>query len=184
MDFLGRFRLRSAGGFFRSGLMRFFVVWALGLALGCILAPPPTEGATQTLVVMKLGWIPRLILVSAPLALAAFAVYIGEVRLIFLVAFLKALQFSYCGSFLYGMYGSAGWLVRLLCQFADVVAMPAFCWFCIGHISENRKLQKRGLALSAAWIAASAAVDHFVIVPFLANLIDISLEGSLLPCWI
>ena len=96
MVLLGRFRLQAIAAYIRSREFHFIAIWTLGLVLGAILAPQPSvplDAILQHLMVSKAGLIPRLIGVSAPLAIAAFAAYLGEVRLLLSVAFLKAFLF-------------------------------------------------------------------------------------------
>ena len=53
--------------------------------------------------------------------------------------FFKAFSLGYCISGVCILYGSAGWLVRLLLLFSSTVSAPVLYWFWLRHISGAKK---------------------------------------------
>ena len=171
MAYLKCIQLQAVRSLVRSRSFQFFILWTLGLLLGNLLSPPATIAVPDP----QLSWggalIPRLVVISCPLALAGLAVQFSCVELLLLVSIWKAICYSYCGAFLYSLFGSAGWLMRFLYQFADIFAVPVFCWFCIRYISGKRPLRKSELLICLIVTLAAGAADHFLVVPFLANIL-------------
>lgn len=106
-----------------------------------------------------------------PLLFSAFAVYISQIWLLVPIAFWKAFQFSYVGMGVMAAFGSAGWLIRLLMMFSDILMLGVLWWYWLRALSG-----RRGCALVVSLVPFSAAVliaslDYSVISPFLADMI-------------
>ena len=152
------------------------VVWSLGLLLGAVFSPGPGnalfalahwEGSS------RVPLISHLATVSLPLLLTAYVVSIRKPHFLLVISFIRAFQFTFCGGFIYSLYGSAGWLVRLLLQFTDIFSVPILCWFSLRHISGDRGLNKKDFRISLALTLIVGCIDYFAISPFFARLIDI-----------
>lgn len=171
-----RFQPSTVFRWFCSNCMLFGIVWTLGLILGAFLAPQsgdPFFSLMRPYFSGRVSIVSHLIMVCLPLMLAAYAVYIHKPKLLLFVAFLKAFHFSFCSCLLDSCFGTAVWLLRFLFQFADIFAVPVFCWFCIRQLSGNCSLQKKDLVISAVLTLLFAVVDAVVIAPFLTKLINI-----------
>ena len=177
-----RFRLHCVISWLSSPAVLLVIFWTAGLLLGALLAPAaadPLFSLMRPEFTGRVSIVSELITAILPLLLAAYAVNIHNTRLLILISFCRAFLFSYCGCFLYRIYGSAGWLVRSALQFADVLSVPVFCWFCIRQVNRGAGLCKRDLTVSVVLTLIAACLDSLIIAPFFANLIDIGLEGSL-----
>ena len=170
------FRSSSVFRWLRSNTVLLWIVWIIGLLLGALLAPAPSDPSfflIRPYLSGEVSIVSHLTAVSLPLLLAAYAVNINKPILILLISFLKAVHFSYCGCLIYTIYGSAGWLVRFLFQFADIFAVPVFCWFCIRQLSGTSKYQNRERMVCIGLTFFFAITDILLISPFLAKLLHI-----------
>ena len=106
-----------------------------------------------------------------PLLFSAFAVYICQIRLLFPIVFVKAFCFSFVAMGIDSAFGSAGWLVRILLLFGSGFSLPILWWFWNRLLASkpDRILSDFVTAMTA--IAVIACFDHWMIAPFLANLI-------------
>ena len=107
-----------------------------------------------------------------PLLFSAFAVYIGQRWLIFLIAFVKAFLFAFLGIGIMNAFGSAGWLVRWLLMFSDSFTLPLLWWFWLRAFSDRRTTSLRFAALIAAAAIIIGSFDYTVVSPFAAMLIS------------
>jgi len=171
-----RFRLHIFTRWLRSDIAILVSFWFAGLFLGAYLAPTaadPLFTLVHPVISGRVSVISGLITASLPLLLAAYAVNIHKPKLLFFIIFLKAFHFSFCGGLIYSIFGTAGWMLRLLVQFTDIFTVPVFCWFCIRHSLGRVGLNKKDLIISLSLTLLAASIDYLVIAPFFANLIDI-----------
>lgn len=111
-----------------------------------------------------------LCMTSLPFLFSAFAVFLSCPWLIFPVALVKGFSFSFAAMGLMHAFGSAGWLIRLLSCFADVVTIPLLYWFwCSCFRLEDRLLGHR-CVLAASLLLLAGSIDSCLIAPFLAGL--------------
>lgn len=150
------------------------LIWSAGLLLGIFLA---NEAPATTLSMMRTPDYPRVsiiglvLIVAFPLITSAIAVRLCFPLLCFIFAFLKAICFSYCASCISVVYGSAGWLVRLLLVFSDSCAIAVFLWFCFRHIAGNRGAIKRDTIICVSLTVLFCCVDYYVVSPFVEILL-------------
>lgn len=105
-----------------------------------------------------------------PFLIAAFAVYISAPQILYSILFLKIMLFCWCGCGIYAVFGSAGWLVRMLLQFTDCCMVPVLCWFCLRHSSGSHVFLWRDFSVCIAIAGIIGIIDYSVISPFLATL--------------
>ena len=110
--------------------------------------------------------------VFLPFLFSAFAVYLGKPKLIYFICFIKAALFSFGSFTALTAFASAGWLVRFLLQFSDIVMLPAFCWFSLRCITDTG-LFKRDFSICLFLFLLIGSLDYCMVSPFLAMLIDI-----------
>ena len=150
------------------------IIWLFGLLLGAIIAV--ASGDTFFLL-MRTAASSRVSIVGLiacsylPFLFSAYAVYIGKFQLLYLCCFFKALLFALCACASLFAYDSAGWLVRILLQFSDILLLPVLCWFAIRQISGLNTL-KRDFSLCTACFVVAGSLDYCVVSPFLVLLID------------
>ena len=152
----------------------FCLIWTTGFLLGMVLAAG-LDGSFFSLMRPTLGGrvsiIRQLAALSLPFLLAAFAVYANKLFWVYLLCFMKACGFTFCGMAINSAYGSAGWLVRILLQFSDMLTLPVFCWFCL-QILRKKSVILNDLIICAIFAATFVCIEHFAVLPFLAELID------------
>ena len=107
-----------------------------------------------------------------PFLLAALAVFLRRYRLLYAICFCKALLFAWSGSCVLAVFGSAGWLVRLLYQFSDLFFVPVLCWFSLRHISGLRLPEKRRVLFLMVLAVAVGSLDYCLVSPYLVRLIN------------
>lgn len=151
----------------------FVLSWTSGLLVGSLAAlftdPISLSGMREA--VTRGVSIPGSFVASLiPFLAVAYTVFVSRPKWICLIAFIKAFSFSYIGLLIHIVFGSAGWLVRCFFQFSGLCAAPVFCWFCARHISGAHETVRRDLRFVSVLMAAIAAVDFFVIAPYLIYL--------------
>ena len=105
-----------------------------------------------------------------PFLIAAYAVNISGLWLLYTVCSCKLFFFAYTGALIWIAFGSAGWLVRSLFLFSDIILVPVLCWYgyrrAIGNLSE-----KNDFWLCIGIATATALIYCFSISPFLVKII-------------
>lgn len=137
--------------------------WALGLSLGgfgfryC----GSTLFSQMPLAVICQPSIFGLLISSIlPFLFSAFAVYIHAPWLIFGICFMKAFSLAYISSGIFAAFTTAGWLVRWLFLFTDLISTAALYHYCHRHISGVRKFSPICLAVYAAVLFLTIEVDY------------------------
>ena len=105
-----------------------------------------------------------------PLLCSAFAVYIGQPRLLFPIAFCKAFSFSCLGFGLLQCWSSAGWLICALVLFSSACSMPVLCWYWLRHLS-GHGFELLPLCAALGVLMVTGIVNYCLILPFLAAII-------------
>lgn len=148
--------------------------YLIGLISGVLFSMSASGALYSTMRTAVSGRVSVFGLLSAillPLLFSALAVYISKAWLLIPIAFCKAFLFAFLGIGIMASYGSAGWLIRILLMFSDILTMPLLWWYWLKALSG---------AHTRVWHAAAAAapalligsIDYCVISPFLANLIS------------
>lgn len=106
-----------------------------------------------------------------PFLLSAFAVFISEPWLLLPISFGKALLFSFISLCVLESFGSAGWLVRWLLMFSDLLFVPVLYWFWHRHISGEHCFSGSVSLLLLSLCILIGSIDFCYVSPYLANLI-------------
>ena len=106
-----------------------------------------------------------------PFLLSAFAVYLSCPWLLLPIAFCKAFLITFLGLGVLDAFGSAGWLIRFLLMFGDVITLPLLWWY-LYQVILRPASRVRCTLVAAVFSLAVGGLDHYVISPFLANLIS------------
>lgn len=152
------------------------VCGALSLIAGTLLT---ANADASILSLMRLATTSRVSIVCflalqlLPFLFVAYAAYISRTCFIYAVCSCKLFFFAYFGSLIRLSFGSAGWLVRGLFQFPDLILVPLLCWFSVRNIASGETLRKRELPICIGIVAATALINCFLISPFLTKIIDI-----------
>ena len=172
--------------FLKAKLAHFFVrpvssilissfCWILGLLLGFFFT---AHAGDSYLLLMRRAAFSQVSIsglaaaVLLPFLFAAFAASVSAPRLICAVCFGKAFFTASCASGILAAYGDAGWLVRSLLQFSDIVSLPLLCWFSMRHVAANRQGIRRDLMICLIPSVIAVMIDFVVVSPFLAMLIE------------
>lgn len=148
--------------------------WFLGLFSGVLFSMSASDSLGSTMRAAAGGCVSISGLLSAillPLLFSAFAVYIFKPTLLIPIAFLKAFVFAFLGVGILGAYGSAGWLIRLLLMFSDILMLPLLWWYWLRAFS-GPKRRVFDTSVAAVYALLVGSIDYCVISPFLANLIS------------
>jgi len=111
--------------------------------------------------------------VSFPFIISSFFAFLSLNQLLLPLCFLNAFSFGLFGQCVYLSYGSAGWLVRFLIQFPQILTAPFFCWFCIRHSFGKVSSLLRDFSICMVACALGVLMDYYIISPFLAKLLGI-----------
>lgn len=106
-----------------------------------------------------------------PFLFAAYVAYISKPWLIAVVCSLKLFSFAFVGYLIWAAFGSAGWLIRLLFLFTDLISVPVLIWFCLRKLCNSFWDHKEFWACVGITIAA-VVLDIFWVAPILAKMID------------
>ena len=150
-----------------------FAFGALGLMLGTLLA---ASADTSLFPLMRqVAFNPVSIVTSLaaqllPFLIAAYAVSISRPWLLTTVCSYKLFSFAYTGALIQIAFGSAGWLVRFLFLFSDIILVPCLCWYCFRRtMGEYDGKKDFGICVGIA--AATALISYLIISPFLAKIL-------------
>ena len=171
---MGNIFRRFVSIFFRnSSLLLLLLIWFLGLLLGSFLTAALGESfflLMRTAASSRVSIVGLIASSYLPFLFSAFAVYIGKPKLLYLCCFVKALLFASCAYASLTAFQSAGWLVRCLLQFSDILLVPALCWFSIQQVSGEGSL-RRDFSFCTVLFLLAGSLDYCVVSPFLVMLI-------------
>lgn len=147
----------------RSDFSLTVLFWLAGLLLGTFVFKPDLS-LMHPQFPNRVSIVSAIVTATFPFLLAALAVRINCKKLLWIICFLKAFSFAYCGALIWHTYGSAGWLIRFLLMFTDICTLPAFFWCCI-------RCSKKDFLVSLLFAVSAACINYSVISPFLAKII-------------
>ena len=106
-----------------------------------------------------------------PFVAAYFSVYFSKYGLLYPIGFLKTFSFSLCAMCIYRCFGSAGFLVRGLFQFTDILLLPVLYWYSLRHLTGV--ITKKDSFLCFFLFLGASYLEYRFVSPFLAMLIEI-----------
>ena len=154
----------------RSILLAF--TFLCGMILGCVIyqsAELESVRLMRSAVHGPVSIVGLLIVVLLPFLFSAVAVYISKPCLLLGVAFCKGLFFSLVSMGVMGAYGSAGWLMRFLLMFTDIVSMPVLVFFWL-HSGVSGRISLREILVILAICVCICGIDARIISPVLMGL--------------
>ncbi len=149
--------------------------WISGLLLGSTYSYGAGESyflLMRMAATSRVSIVGLLFLLYFPFLIAAYFALTLRPQSMLILCFCKAFIFACCGFAATSVFGTAGWMIRMLLQFSDCCIIPFFIWFCLRNISEPSVSIKWDLLLCSFVALFVAVLDFCVISPFLANLID------------
>ena len=145
--------------------------WTLGLAVGlCAMAASFLGPAFFQAADVLPSFFSIISVLLLPIVISLLVLFAGQRWLIFPLAFVKALAFSYVGWSVVITFGSAGWLIRLLMMFSDCASIPLLWWFWNKALTSEFDAMIPASVAAVVTILGISIVDCGVIAPFLLNL--------------
>ena len=149
----------------------FAFVWISGLSLGTVFAAVASNH--YFLMMHRAPSCPVTIVglaatVLLPFLFTAFAVYKNRHWMLFVICFTKAFIFAHSGFGIHAAYGSAGWLIRPLFQFSDLLTVPVLCWYSLQNLTKTASWRKREFWICLGIDILVCCLDLWYISPFLA----------------
>ena len=146
--------------------------WCLGFGFGVVLflyAGTPGVSLMRRIICGSVSIVSLIGIGLLPFLFTAFAVFLSELRLLFLICICKACLFAFVSMGICLAFSSAGWMMRPLLLFYDSIlcALLYFLWY---RLLTGRK---------ACWLLTIMAgilaggIEYCIISPFLAGLIKI-----------
>ena len=157
----------------RMDLVLLAFTWLAGFLSGLLFSLQPGMDA----VISRFSMITRLTIPGLmcillfPLALSCIAVF--KPQIFYLLSFLKALCFGYCSGCVLLMCVGAGWLVKFMLLFSDMLYHPCLFWFWIQHADGNREHLREHIVICLCIAIFIGLLDYFLVSPFLAMLLDL-----------
>lgn len=172
---MGRFLNLKWLCFQRKNRSPYLALWlSLGLIAGAVVAAAAGSALDSMIPAAadQVGSLSDLLIsVLLPFVLSAFAALMGELWLLYPIAFFKAFLVSFLGFGVMSVYGSAGWLIRCLLLFSECCTLPILILFWIRQLSgQGSRMTVTALAVFAAVLIGS--LDYCIVSPFLANVIS------------
>lgn len=107
-----------------------------------------------------------------PFLFSAFAVYTRSNFLLWMLCFIKGCLFAFVSMGVFAAYGNAGWLVRLLMMFSDLLCL-VFLWLCwIRCACTGFRNSLPAVAGCGCISAVIVGLDYLFVSPILAKLVE------------
>ena len=104
-----------------------------------------------------------------PFLIAAYAASISRLRLINIVCGCKLFLFAYTGSLIWSAFSAAGWLIRSLLLFSDVILVPCLCWYCFRLVMGDWD-ERKDFGICLGILVITALLNCLFISPFLVKI--------------
>ena len=164
--------LGAVPSLFRSPRVRLGFFWCMGLCTGSFAAVHTTCPLSSLMGAAASGGVSIIglfVSLCVPFMISVLCLRFHALILIYLTAFCKAVILGFCSCAVYCCFGSAGWLVRGLLLFSEIISCTALLWLVLKHISGSDHLL-RDSVLCGTVIAAAGLADYLAVSPFLAEL--------------
>ena len=107
-----------------------------------------------------------------PFLFSAFAVFISQLWLLYLIGFVRSFLFSFVSFGITVAFGSAGWLFRLLLMLGDCVTAPLLYLYMYRHLSSDSRFSAAEILRMIAITIFIGSIDYCYILPFVADMIN------------
>lgn len=160
--------------FRKSSVFLLAVFWTLGLGCGGYFFRLTGSNLASQMPLAAMGQpsiFGLLISFVLPFLCSAFAVYISASKLLFLIAFAKAVLFGFVTSAVCTAFGSAGWLVRVLLLFTDIGGVIFLFHYWVRHISGFRPFSAGAFVAYLVPVFCIVLADYYYISPLLQRVL-------------
>ena len=151
------------------------LVWLVGQVIGFY------SGSQVPISVVSLMCLPTFGQVSIvwlffsaafPFLLSFIALLFSIRHLLISTVFLKAYSFTYSICCIVTAFGSAGWLMQLLCFSTSTTGTLIFLWFIFSYPKYSKTQRSQCLLLCTVSIVSFVCFDYFAIAPFVSALLN------------
>ena len=152
-----------------SKILFLFLTWILGLTIGYIRGMQVGNTVSAYFSVAGHFYVSAFALavsVLLPLIISALAAFFIPFAL-YPIAFMKAFLYGLSIACLRVAFGSASWLMLILLTFTETISIPFYLCFWSSLLRQGRDALHRNLLITATAAVLAAAVDYYVISPFL-----------------
>lgn len=149
------------------------VSWSIGLICGiayAFQADSSFSSLMHSAALSPVSIVSLLIVLFLPFLISAIAVFLSRPVLLMPLAFTKAFSFGACAFAADLAFSSAGWLLRSMLMFSDLLTVPVLIWFWLRCLKGDRFRSCRDLAICAGFIVLIGNFDFYIVSPFLAML--------------
>jgi len=148
--------------------------WTCGLVFGCILyllTGPFVMLLMRGVLHGTVSIVSLLTSLLLPFLIAAFAVYISRPWLLILFGTAKACLLSFVSLGILLCYGSAGWLLRLMLMFSDLIGAVLLYGFISRHLRPGIRFCAGEVFALTSLCVLVGSIYFVYILPFLADMI-------------
>lgn len=146
------------------------IIWILGLCFGTYCANVSSDIVSflmPALLFQRLSISGMIFALFFPLVLSYTFCLLSARFMVFLLAFFKAVCFSYTLFFIYAYYGSCAWLIYSLLLFSEILASAIFLWLWIKLLTKSSFEIKIAFIYATLILSIVGLTDYFLIAPFL-----------------
>ena len=138
--------------------------WTVGLICGFLVFRCAGESAFYLIrqaVCSPVSIASLLISLMLPFLVSALAVYLSKPQFLLIIAFCKAFLMIYVSLCVCHVFGSAGWLVRILYMSGDILSTPLLyrCW--LKQIRQDSSFRFAGSTFFFLTVFVVGCVDYF-----------------------
>ena len=150
-----------------------FFTGAFGLLFGTLLAANADTSVFALMRRVEFSPVSIVMCLAAqllPFLIAAYAASISRLWLLCASCGCRLFSFAYTGALIWIAYGTAGWLVRLLFLFSDILLVPWLCWFCFRRVIREYE-EKKDLCICMGMTVIATLIDCLFISPFMVKIL-------------
>lgn len=175
ISFMARFLLHESPDSWRKGRTVFLALSFLaGLVSGILVffvAGESILSLMRSALYCPVSIVGLLCVTALPFLFSAIAVFLSEPWLMGPISFGKAFFFSLLSLGTMAGFGSAGWLVRWLLMFSDLMGLPLLYLYWQRHVSGMQAFSLMEAFVFASLFVLIGSIDYCLFSPLLAGLI-------------
>ena len=107
-----------------------------------------------------------------PFSISVFTVYMNYSHLLPGICFLKSTAYSFVSCLTLDLFGSAGWIMRLLAMFSGICHMVLLYWYWFRHCSDTRLFSYAETAVIVFMAVLIIGFDFLFVLPILGDILN------------
>ena len=149
------------------------VAWIAGLLSGCglFLSANIPLSLMRGVLDSSVSIVTMLTNLMLPFLLSAFAVYLSQPWMLILFGYLKLFLVGYVSLGITVSFDSAGWLLRMLILFADLISLPLLFWYQYKGVRGSMVCSPLFSSVIFAICILVGCINYVYVLPFVADLI-------------